>query len=315
MFGVLPVNKPAGFTSRDVVNKVQRLVKPDKCGHTGTLDPMATGVLLVAVGSATRLVDFSHQLDKSYAAKFHLGRSSDTLDSEGVVTEQVNAPEVTRAQLEATLKQFTGVIEQVPPKYSAVHVDGKRAYQLARDGKEFELQSRQVSIHELELTDFDYPFFELNIACGTGTYVRTLGADIAICLGSNAVMTELVRTSIGRVHLEQCVSLDQMTSSSEVERALLPPHRLVDALPMVRLNAEQSAQIRNGIPICLSEDAVPSQKNTESENGPLAAIDTDESLVAVIQRERSTFRSLRVFQKTIVTSQPSKISTPHSPES
>jgi tRNA pseudouridine55 synthase len=244
-FGILNVSKPAGITSRDVVNPIAKLVRPEKAGHAGTLDPLATGVLVVCIGKATRLIDLIQQQVKSYEAQFVLGRESDTDDVTGNVTEVAVPVEIARTQIEALLPAFCGRIRQVPPQFSAVHVGGVRAYELARKGEEAELAPREVEVYRLELTRFSYPEFELAIDCGSGTYVRSIGRDLGRILGCGAVLSALVRTRIGPYRLEDAVSLEQLTSES-IDRWLLPPTTAVEALPKYCATAEDIAQIRAG---------------------------------------------------------------------
>lgn len=222
MFGILNLRKPSGPTSRDCVNSIQKLMRPEKIGHAGTLDPLASGVLLVLVGQAVRLTDAVHTLSKEYVGTFQLGVTSESTDCETPLIPMESAPLIDRQSLEQQLPSFVGNIEQSPPKYSAVWIGGKRAHELARAGKEFEMPSRQVSIEALEVTSFEYPFFELKMTCGTGTYVRSLGRDIARKLGSDAVMTKLVRTAIGPFRLETSCEPDALTSRESIESHLAP---------------------------------------------------------------------------------------------
>ncbi|MFN3189067.1 MAG: tRNA pseudouridine(55) synthase TruB [Aureliella sp.] len=338
MFGVLPVDKPSGWTSRDVVNRVQRYVRPHKVGHTGTLDPLATGVLLVAVGPATRLVEFSHLSPKSYAGSFQLGRRSDTLDIEGEL-EDVPVPDgVNERSLALALPRFIGEVEQVPPKYSAVSVGGQRAYDLARKGKDFEIPSRKVQIDSIHLARCELPDFKLDIVCGTGTYIRTLGSDLAKAVGTDAVMTSLIRSSIGSVTLELCSQLDDFQSGEDVAERLLPPSILLESLPSVQLDQQAAAKIRNGIPLKQSElmkrgsveyapSNAPVQGAQNAAASPLAAFDQAGFLVAILcdtstnhSRSGRVYRSLRVFQPEASQSAPAanhpqNTSNPQSPES
>src|SRR5262245_35406014 len=197
MFGLLNIDKPAGLTSRDVVSRVQRLVRPQKVGHAGTLDPLATGVLVVAVGPATRLVEYVQRMPKTYQGTFLLGRTSDTEDVEGEVVELDSPPVPTRAEIDAALPRFIGTIEQRPPAYSALKVAGRRAHKLARRGEAVELAPRPVEIHAIELLRYEYPEMELRIDCGSGTYVRSLGRDVAEAVDTGAVMAALRRLAIG----------------------------------------------------------------------------------------------------------------------
>lgn len=307
MFGVLAVDKPPKLTSRDVVTRVAKLVKPHRVGHTGTLDPLATGVLLLAVGHAARLVEFSHLLTKHYEADFWLGKSSDTLDADGNLIELESPPQLEREQVIGRLENFRGDIQQTPPRFSAVHVAGKRAYDLARKGKEFDVPPRNVHISELELLHFTSESFGLRVACSTGTYIRSLGSDIARSLGSDAVMFQLTRTRIGDISLEQCVSLESLQSADDVLTHLLPPLSLLGALPRVVLDEAQASQIRNGIPLKLDLD--------RNITRPWLAVDREQQVVAILTPSGDRYRSLRVFHNNSETSQPMSSSNPHSPES
>ena len=204
------------------VNSIQKLLRPEKVGHAGTLDPLASGVLLVLVGQAVRLTDAVHTLSKEYVGTFQLGVTSDSTDCETPLIPLESAPLLDRQALEQQLPSFVGNIEQSPPKYSAVWIGGKRAHELARAGKEFDMPSRQISIESLEVTSFEYPFFELKMTCGTGTYVRSLGRDIARNLGSDAVMTKLVRTAIGPFRLDSSCDVGTLTSRESIESHLSP---------------------------------------------------------------------------------------------
>jgi tRNA pseudouridine55 synthase len=247
-FGILNVHKPSGITSRDAVNRVERLLKNVKCGHAGTLDPLATGVLVICVGPATRLIQYVQQLPKRYLAVFQLGRRSVTDDIEGEVELVADAPQPTRAHVDAALPQFTGDIQQRPPAHSAIKIDGQRAYELARRGAEVELPARTVAIHRLEILRYEYPELELSIECGSGTYVRSLGRDLAAALGTAAVMSELVRTAIGEFRIEEAIALDDLTAESLPER-LQPPLIALEHLPRIELNEKQLVELRHGRPI------------------------------------------------------------------
>lgn len=231
-FGFLNINKPAGFSSRDVVNRVQRLVRPAKVGHAGTLDPLATGVLLVCVGPATRLVPVIHELHKLYVTTFVLGCSSQTDDVEGEVIETPNAPRPTREQVLAALPEFVGRIKQRPPAYSAVRIDGRRAYKLARAGHDVEPPLRPVDVHRLDLLRFEPPELVLEIECGSGMYIRSIGRDLGERLGCGAVMSALERTAIGPFHLRDAFDpralLDEPLSS-----LLLPATTALPDVPQI----------------------------------------------------------------------------------
>jgi tRNA pseudouridine55 synthase len=231
MFGILNVNKPSGPTSRDCVNRIERAIRPVKCGHAGTLDPIASGVLLVMLGQAVRLTDAIHALPKEYLGHFQLGVSSESLDIESELTDVANAPLLDEADLIRVLPSFTGNIEQIPPRFSAVWIDGKRAHELARQGKEFDVPKRRITIHRLELVSFNYPNFALRVQCSTGTYIRTLASDIARTLSSDAIMTGLQRVSVGPFELDDSIELDQLLDSDRIRQSLIPARQGIEHMP------------------------------------------------------------------------------------
>ena len=192
--GLLNLSKPAEMSSRQAVNLVERLTRPVRAGHAGTLDPLATGVLVVCVGAATRLIGYVQRMPKRYQGTFLLGRQSPTEDIEGDVIELADAPIPTREQVVAVAARFIGRIDQRPPAFSAVKVAGRRAYELARQGRQPEWLPRPVVIHSIEVAAYQYPELILDVACGGGTYIRSLGRDLAESLGTAAVMSALVRT-------------------------------------------------------------------------------------------------------------------------
>jgi tRNA pseudouridine55 synthase len=272
MFGILNINKPPGWTSRDAVNRVQRLVRPAKVGHAGTLDPLATGVLVVCIGPATRLIDYVQQMVKEYRGTFLLGRKSASDDIETEVTELACTPIPSLSEVEAVLPQFLGRIDQIPPAYSAVKIAGQRAYALARQGKEVTISPRPVEIFDIQITTYEYPKLELLIHCGSGTYIRSLGRDLAECLGSGAVMSELVRTCIGDFRVEQAISPVDLTLNI-IQEHLLPPHAAVSHLPVMPLSADQSRELSFGRTIAGSE----SQECT--------AVDEQGNLIAILKEK------------------------------
>lgn len=245
MFGFVNVNKPKNRTSRSAVNAILKFVKPGRVGHAGTLDPLATGVLVVCVGPATRLTKFVQAMPKTYVANFRLGFESDTEDIYGDVKEILNANTVSQDEMEKVLPDFTGTIQQLPPKFSALKVQGKRAYDLARAGKEVVLEPRPVEIHSLKVTCFDFPNFQLEIQCGSGTYVRSLGRDIGQRLGSGAIMTGLERTAIGGFRSSEGISIDDL-SRDFIEQNLVPPQIGIPDFPQVRVLNDQIQKFING---------------------------------------------------------------------
>lgn len=279
MHGVLNIDKPAGCTSRDVVDHVQRLVRPAKAGHAGTLDPLATGVLVVCVGQATRLIEYVQRLPKSYRAEFLLGRSSDTEDVEGQVVE-LSCPTVpTRDQIVAAARRFVGQIQQRPPRYSALKVAGRRAYDLARAGQQVELAPRTVVVDALAVHRYEYPRLVLDVTCGSGTYVRSLGRDLAAALGTAAVMAALRRTAIGSFRVEDAVPPDALTHDT-LPQHLLPLRRAVEALPTLQLEADALRRLRHGQRV-----EAPSQVPPRGAGGDQwAVLDCAGRLQAIVQR-------------------------------
>ncbi len=243
--GLLNLNKPAEMTSRQAVNLVERQTRPVRAGHAGTLDPLASGVLVVCVGAATRLIGYVQRMPKHYRGTFLLGRQSPTEDIEGEVTELPNAPRPTREQIVAAAVRLVGRIEQRPPAFSAIKVAGRRAYELARQGRLPELAARPVLIYAIEVTEYRYPELLLDVACGSGAYIRSLGRNLAGLLGTSAVMSALVRTSIGSFTLEDAVDPRQLKRDDWLS-FLQPPLRAVEYLPRLQLSADEIQFIRTG---------------------------------------------------------------------
>lgn len=274
MFGFINLNKPAGLTSRAAINSIKHLVKPAKVGHTGTLDPLATGVLVTAIGPATRLTQFVQAMPKRYVGRFRLGFRSSTEDIEGDVEPLVNPPIISEDQLIAVLRGFTGSIQQTPPRFSALNVNGKRAYTLARAGKNVTLKPRTVRIDALILTAFDYPDFELAIECGGGTYVRSLGRDIARALGTEAIMTSLQRTAVGAFSIDTAVNPDQLDPDNITEH-VLPPQTALPDVKAVTIDNTTLRQLTDAVPWMAPKEDLPNE---------LLAIDRYARLVALLRR-------------------------------
>ncbi len=246
--GIFNIDKPRGMTSRDLVNRVARIYRGFKVGHAGTLDPLARGVLVVPVGAASRLVPYLHLYSKTYMAQFELGASSPSADLETPVIREEHPKIPTRAELVSAAQKMTGLIQQVPPAHSAVKVDGVRAYEAARAGKEIVIQPRKVLIEQLRVIAYEYPILTAEITCSTGTYIRSLGCDWAALLGTNAVMTDLVRTSVGPYSLEDAISWGEETTETLSPR-LRPMEEAVGALPRIELSDAEVVEIRHGRPI------------------------------------------------------------------
>jgi tRNA pseudouridine55 synthase len=245
MNGLLVIDKPGGMTSRDVVNRVQRwFPRKTKIGHTGTLDPLATGVLVVCVGAATRLADFVQAMGKTYRSRFRLGATSTTDDADGVVTENPSAVPPTREQVEAAIPSFLGTVEQVPPAFSALKLGGERAHDLARQGKEVQLAARPVRIDAIRVLGYDWPFLDVEIDCGKGTYIRSIARDLGAKLGCGGMVETLRRTRIGPFTAEQGVALE--VSPEEAKAKLLPLSAAVGELPRVFLEQDEARRFFHG---------------------------------------------------------------------
>ncbi len=278
--GILVLDKPRGMTSRQAVDCVKKPLRPAKVGHAGTLDPLADGVLVICVGGATRLIDYVHRLPKRYVATFRLGATSPTLDLESEVAELAGAPIPTRDELLDVLPRFRGDIEQRPPAFSALWVDGERAYALARRGEAVEPAPRTVKIHAIELVAYDYPEAVFDVTCSTGTYIRSLGRDIAQALGSAAVMTALTRTAIGPF------TQDMALGARDATRATIAEHlrSAVEAIPDVErrvMSEPERDLIAHGR--LLAIDAPESVSE-------LAAVDAEGQLLAILNRTELGWR-------------------------
>jgi len=248
MNGIIIIDKPGGWTSHDVIAKLRRLLGERRIGHSGTLDPMATGVLPVFVGRATRAVEFLDGADKEYMAGLRLGISTDTQDITGTVLSE-RAHNVRQSELEAVLPRFRGEISQLPPMYSAVKIGGKKLYELARKGIEAERRPRDISIHKLEIQGRDGGDFLLRILCSKGTYVRTLCSDIGDALGCGGTLSSLRRTAAGGFTEGNCVTVEAVESAAAEGRAaelLKPVDSLFAEHPAIILNPVQEKKCRNG---------------------------------------------------------------------
>ncbi len=274
-WGLLNLDKPSGVTSRHVVDRVQRLAGRRKAGHAGTLDPLASGVLVVAVGAATRLVEYVQRMPKRYLGTFLLGRQSPTEDVEGEVVRLADPPVPTEEAICRAAQTLTGQILQRPPAYSALKVRGHRAYDLARQGKPVVLEPRKITVYRLDVVAYDYPELKLAVECSGGTYVRSLGRDLAEALGTGAVMSALVRTAIGEFTLERAVPLAELTADNW-SSYLRPALEAVEQLPQVTLDPQQLRRIRAGQTIA--------RPGVEPGRSDVAALDERGRLVALLRQ-------------------------------
>jgi tRNA pseudouridine55 synthase len=262
MHGVLNLNKPSGPTSHDIVATVRRIIGEKRVGHTGTLDPLATGVLVVCVGKATRIVEYLTAQDKEYEAVMVLGRTTSTQDSAGEETSSTDASHITRELVEEVLPRFTGRIMQTPPMVSAVKHEGKRLYELARKSIEVHREPRELTIYELEITSFssgENPAVGLRVACSSGTYIRTICNDIGEALGVGGYMRSLVRTRAGRFELADSVGLeglDRSVSEGRLDGLILSMDEALSHFPSVTADPIQSGIVAHGGAIA-SELSVP----------------------------------------------------------
>ena len=257
MNGILCMNKPQDFTSFDVIGKLRGILHMKRLGHTGTLDPMATGVLPILVGTATKACDILPNQDKTYQATVVFGKATDTLDIWGKPLQDYPEQHVTEAALRAILPEFLGDITQLPPMYSVVSVNGKRLYELARKGETVERPTRTVHIDAITLDAFDetQQTATLTVSCGKGTYIRTLLSDIGQRLGGDAVMTALTRTAACGYPLQECLTFEQVAAAmadGTLEEHLLPTDSLFSSYPKLRLNAAQERMFCNGVKLDLN---------------------------------------------------------------
>jgi tRNA pseudouridine55 synthase len=294
-FGFLNCDKPTGVTSRDVVNVVQRTLGKVKVGHAGTLDPLADGVLVLGVGSASRLVPYVQRYRKHYRGTFHLGAESESGDIECEIIQPPGLPIPTRQQLESAAENLVGTIEQTPPAYSAIHIDGKRAYQRIRAGEVFEMPKRLVEVDLMRVLRYDFPEIELDIVCGSGTYIRSLGIDLARAVGTVAVMTQLRRLAVGPFLIENAVPLDRLRHD-DLDAMLSPAIFGVRDLPRLIVDAEASRRLGHGLGIdgvLESDDRWPDSERVDGTEA--AAVTEADRLRAIVRRRKSMWYPYRVF--------------------
>ena len=253
MDAIFNVLKPPKMTSHDVIGFLRRALNTKKIGHGGTLDPDAAGVLPVFAGSATRLLEFAVEGRKEYIAEFTLGAQTDTGDDSGEVVKTMPVPQFTQEQLLAVLAQFIGPQLQLPPMYSAIKINGKKLYQLARQGVEVERTARPIEVYKLELLHYTETSFTVRVACSKGTYIRVLGEDLATALGTCGTMSFLLRTHVGAYTIDKAFTLQEIAANPEGCAA--EPLTAVDALPKLRVNARQAARITNGVRTTLAGTA------------------------------------------------------------
>ena len=291
--GLLNLEKPGGLTSRDVVNRVVRLAgRGTKVGHAGTLDPLASGVLVVCLGRATRLVEYVQRMPKVYRTVIRLGARSDTLDADGHVVETPDPPIPIEADVRSALAGQVGTIDQLPPQFSALKVEGRRAYDLARAGETADLRPRPVRIDRIDLLEYAWPRLEIEIECGGGTYVRSIARDVGDALGPGGLVEVLIRTRIGPFALTDALGLSDLTPESVLDR-LRPASEALAGLPRLVLSAEQVAAIVRGQAL----DAHRIEDADDLPAGEVSLIDPAGELVAIAEHEAGSgrVRPRRVF--------------------
>lgn len=252
--GLLNINKPKGITSHDVVARVRKLARQRKVGHAGTLDPMATGVLLVCLGQATRLIEYLMDSRKQYRATIHFGRTTDTLDAEGRLVAENDPSGLTESRLRALLPAFQGDIQQYPPIFSALKQGGQPLYKKARAGQPVEVEPRPVTIHALTWLAWDPPELTVEVTCSAGTYIRALARDLGQAAGPGAHLSALTRLASGPWTIDQAVPLAELEDSSDWQTYLHPADRAIAHLPRVTLDEEATGRVSQGQQTCLQEN-------------------------------------------------------------
>ncbi|GAB5491464.1 MAG: tRNA pseudouridine(55) synthase TruB [Phototrophicaceae bacterium] len=290
VFGFLNIDKPQGLTSHDVVARVRRICRNSfgktKVGHAGTLDPMATGVLVICLGHATRLSEYAMQSTKKYRASIHLGIKTDTYDAEGEVIAETDASHISLEQVETAFQAFIGDIQQLPPMYSAIKKDGKKLYELAREGKEIERDARPVTIHSIEVVEWQSPTIVLDVTCGAGTYIRSLAHDIGETLATGAHLSGLIRLKSGAFAVENAISLDTVLEDDNWQDHIIAPKDALSDLQTLQLTEEASKEIQLGRFI---------SKDDDTADELVMAYMPDGHLLAVLENRHNHWKPHKVF--------------------
>lgn len=288
-FGFLNIDKPKGWTSHDVVNKVRRGLRIKKVGHAGTLDPMATGVLIVCVGGATRLSEYAMTSTKTYRATVYLGKTTDSYDAEGETLTEQDASHIAQLDVEAILPNFMGDIQQLPPMFSAIKQDGKKLYELARKGQTVERPKRPITIYDLSLVSWDAPEFTFDVTCSAGTYIRSLAYDLGEILGVGAHLSGLIRSASGAFKVEDAISPETLFASDDWTQYLLPPEFGLSDLPKLTLTAEDVVHVQCG----RTPRALPAPNPDEHEVAQ--AYTPDQKFLAILKAKDGIWRPHKVF--------------------
>ena len=308
MNGILLVDKPKGITSYDVVEKIRKWLKIKKVGHTGTLDPQATGLLIVCIGKATKLTPFLQGLDKFYRGELVFGILTDSLDGEGKILEEKDASLLQRNEVESIFKKFEGKITQVPPMFSAIHWEGNRLYNLARKGAKVKVLSREVQIYYLKLLSFSHgrhPKAEFELHCSKGTYVRSLCSDIGKVCGYGAYQKSLRRMQIGHFSLKEAKKMEEVEEKikkGEIEKIFWGLTQALPHLPLLKVKGEAEKLVKWGVPLYLShiEEIPPTLEKGDrvrlcNQKGELLAVAVSLQKGTHFSQEKAGFKYLRVL--------------------
>ena len=293
--GVINIYKEAGYTSHDVVAKLRGILKQKKIGHTGTLDPQAQGVLPVCLGKGTKLCDLLADHDKEYEAVLRLGITTDTQDMEGNVLQE-SSVQVSEEEVRTCILSFQGEQMQVPPMYSALKVNGKKLYELAREGKVVERKARPVTFHKIEVLWMELPKVKIRVQCSKGTYIRTLCNDIGEKLGCGGCMEELMRTRVERFALEDAVKLDEVQKAMEegtVGSLILPVDRILDQYPTAKTTTQGDLLVHNGNRL-FSELL---QEEPEAESGYVRVYDSEDTFIGLFEKKTDQLVPVKMFYR------------------
>ena len=293
--GVINIYKEAGYTSHDVVAKLRGILKQKKIGHTGTLDPQAQGVLPVFLGKGTKLCDLLADHDKEYEAVLRLGITTDTQDMEGNVLQE-SSVQVSEEEVRTCILSFQGEQMQVPPMYSALKVNGKKLYELAREGKVVERKARPVTFHKIEVLWMELPKVKIRVQCSKGTYIRTLCNDIGEKLGCGGCMEELLRTRVERFALEDAVKLDEVQKAMEegtVDSLILPVDRIFDQYPTAKTTTQGDLLVHNGNRL-FSELL---QEEPEAESGYVRVYDSEDTFIGLFEKKTDQLVPVKMFYR------------------
>ena len=293
--GVINIYKEAGYTSHDVVAKLRGILKQKKIGHTGTLDPQAQGVLPVCLGKGTKLCDLLADHDKEYEAVLRLGITTDTQDMEGNVLQE-SSVQMSEEEVRTCILSFQGEQMQVPPMYSALKVNGKKLYELAREGKVVERKARPVTFHKIEVLWMELPKVKIRVQCSKGTYIRTLCNDIGEKLGCGGCLEELLRTRVERFALEDAVKLDEVQKAMEegtVDSLILPVDRIFDQYPTAKTTTQGDLLVHNGNRL-FSELL---QEEPEAESGYVRVYDSEDTFIGLFEKKTDQLVPVKMFYR------------------